>query len=192
MNRWSQNVFLAILLVLTLGSSLAQAQLILKNKSTKTTTPLPELQDYRGLYPKSTPAEYKRAADKSKISCVRHRTTVLKINPKEAGPGETPEKTCDCYFRNIAMANDIHEVQVIDAYFRGVELPPSVFADDPDIGDVFDERPDYITHANNLIQSCKVNAAHVEPFSTPESKNAPTPVKKKAPPVKTEKADGSS
>lgn len=166
----------------------AWSQTILKNKGTSSAKKKDAEQpvmDYSDRYPKSTPEEYKKAADLMRTTCVGFRETAARIKP--AAPGEKEEnfeKTCECYQRNIAKAKDIHEVLVMTSYFRRVEMPPSVFADDPEIGDVFDERPDYVAHATNVIESCRLNPAHVEPFSTPEPTPAPSIPKKKSAPAK--------
>lgn len=159
----------------------ARAQVILQNQGAKPSKKVeePEILDLRGLYPKSTQKEYDDFANKTKIGCVRFREQAIKIYPDDAGPGENPAKTCDCYYRNIAPAKDIHELRVIDAYFRRAPFPPSVLEDEPTVNDILDEREDYVAHANAVIALCKMNPAHELQTSTP----TPTPGASKSKPT---------
>jgi len=148
----------ACVVVMTLAPAHAQ-------KKSVSQAPSDDVKDYTTFYPKSTPEEYQKAAKAAQEACALFRADVIRIDPKDKGKSENVDKTCECVFRNIAPAKDIHEVRVLQAHFRGTPLPPSVFANDPEV-DVVDERPDYITHALRLTNKCKSNAAFVDSESS--------------------------
>lgn len=113
--------------------------------------------DYGHLYPKSTPEEFALAAEATRMGCNEYREDQIRILPKSKGPKENVIETCQCMIRNLIPANDIHEMRVLNAMFRDHEPPPSVFENVEELGEVFDERPDYRDHAIRLIDRCKID-----------------------------------
>lgn len=115
--------------------------------------------DYRFKYPTSTVEEYKAAGQLTFESCEKFEEVSVKISfAKEAEKKSTPKQICNCLMRNIAPAQDIQEARVLKAYFSSEQLPSSVFEGSAEIQDVFDERPDYIQHANTLLLKCEKDA----------------------------------
>lgn len=136
----------------TLAQNLILDQIAEQNKKNALSASF--VTDYRFKYPTSTVEEYKAAGLLTFESCEKFEEVSAKINFDKESKKSTPKLTCNCLMRNVAPAQDIQEVRVLKAYFSSEQLPPSVFEGSAEIQDVFDERPDYIQHANILLLKC--------------------------------------
>lgn len=179
--------FILSFILLNLIIPSVYAQIILKNSKAKENKKTETITDYSFKYPKSTDAEFLEAANQMKSACEGFQVKAEKINPKlQDAKKENKDQVCECLKNNLFSAHDIHEMQVLKAHFLGQELPESVFADEPEINDAFDERNDYLENAHITMGHCLENpkfnneSKDKSPADVKQAKQTPASLKEKS------------